>query len=138
ATLTHAQLSGADLTDAVLRNANVSYAQLAACFFDVNGGRCILAIATGADLRSANLFNTITSSCGSLDFGDGIGTIFVCGGVSMTNTAMVGTNLFGTDLSRTDLTHANLTRAKFASNTFSGCISDHIAGDLSSAANSSD
>jgi uncharacterized protein YjbI with pentapeptide repeats len=59
----------------------------------------------GANLRG------VTSTCVSLDFGDGIGVVPFCGGVSMPNSNLHNADLTGDDLSFAFLPGANLSGA---------------------------
>jgi uncharacterized protein YjbI with pentapeptide repeats len=121
ASLTGAQLFGANLTGAEMRAANLSEASLVICFFTLNGSRCERARFDSADLTFARLTGAVTSSCESIDFGDGIGIVSVCGGVIMDNATLVGADLSNTNLSFADLAHTNLTHAALRTATFGEC-----------------
>jgi uncharacterized protein YjbI with pentapeptide repeats len=126
ASLTGATLFGANLTFAVLRRANLSNASLATCFFTVNGPTCELARFDSADLTFARLTSAVTSNCDSIDFGDGIGVVSVCGGVIMDNATLVGADLSNTNLSFADLAHTNLIHAALRTATFGECAESSL------------
>jgi uncharacterized protein YjbI with pentapeptide repeats len=130
ANLARADLSGlnlgyADLAGANLYQADLSGTTLSACSFQMEPPNvsCAGTRLGGAFLVGANLEGAATSTCVSLDFGDGIGVVPYCGGVDLSNTNLHNADLNGDNLSYALLTSSNLTRAKLRGTLFGQCAS---------------
>jgi uncharacterized protein YjbI with pentapeptide repeats len=135
ANLSGANLSGVNLANDNMHASNLSSASLALCYFTDNGPMCNVADLTGAKLTDANLASAVTSSCSSLNFGDGVGVVSHCGGASMSGADLAGADLTGDDLSWTVLSDAKLTGSTFTGAVFSECAPSNPDIPACSAAN---
>ncbi len=127
ANLARADLSGlnlawANLAGANLYQANLSGTTLAGCTFQLQPLliSCSGARLDGDFLVGANLSGAATSICDSIDYGDDIGSVAYCGGVSLANANLHRADLTGDNLSFVDLAAANLTRGEVAGSPLRG------------------
>jgi uncharacterized protein YjbI with pentapeptide repeats len=126
ADLSGVQAIGVDFSFDDLDHADLSGMTLVTCLPpSIANPPCLGASFEHANLTGANLTDTGTSFCFTLDLGMGLVEV-TCGGVDLFGASLYRANLTGDDLAWVDLANADLRQATFTSATFGECTQAKI------------